>query len=440
MKEVKKYPTRPLESWAKMKELRSDHFWHTWQAHDKGELVVMGQPTLDAILSGFGNVATPAYDPNFNRVLLDPNRITHYQETMDVKGYGDGLCVAMRMQLGAMFEDKNITSPEGKVVKPDFIFQWHLCHPLAKVAQIAGEYMGVPYFLVDSPPRNAPGWKEWFVAQMQNFIEWAEKITGRKYDDEKLVEATKNEWEMMVTFARMNEFTQAIPTPLDGRHMQSLRMPTVTYRFKKEGVAYAHMLYDEVKQRVADGISARGYEGMRLFGGAVGGRGEGGRGFNEKYGVVSVPGPALAFSAWTTKDDGTWYVPTTPKERGIEIRTREDALGAEAELWLGGGRVDNAHMIIENIMPKAAVKEVEQWHIDAVIMGVEPSTEAACGAGALERYLALKEAGVPILFLEGAGGFMGRVPTVAENNRRREQVTVFFESLGMSGAEMEESW
>jgi predicted TIM-barrel fold metal-dependent hydrolase len=97
-------------------------------------------------------------------------------------------------------------------------------------------------------------------------------------------------------------------------------------------------------------------------------------------------------------------------------------------------------MIIENIQPQAAVKEVEQWHIDAVIMGVETSTEAACGAGAIERYLALKEHGVPILFLEGAGGFMGRVPTQAEISRRREQVATFFESLGMSGAEMEEIW
>ncbi len=44
MKEVKKYPTRAIESWVKMKELRTDHFWHIWKAHDKGELVVMGQP------------------------------------------------------------------------------------------------------------------------------------------------------------------------------------------------------------------------------------------------------------------------------------------------------------------------------------------------------------------------------------------------------------
>ena len=146
--------------------------------------------------------------PIFNRVLRDISRVIALQETMDARDYGNELCSAMRMQLGAMYEGTNIRSPEGKIVKPDFIFQWHLCHPLAKCAQIAGEYMDVPFFLVDSPPKNAPGWKQWFVDQMQEFIEWAEKLTGRTYDDERLVEATKNEWEMMVTFARMNEFSR----------------------------------------------------------------------------------------------------------------------------------------------------------------------------------------------------------------------------------------
>jgi benzoyl-CoA reductase subunit B len=428
MREIKKYPTRPLEAWTKMKELRSDHFWHTWKAHDEGELVVMGQPTLDAILAGFGNVATPAYDPNFNRTLRDVSKVLDLQETMDVKEYGNELCSAMRMQLGGMYQGTNIKSPEGKIVKPDFIFQWHLCHPLAKCAQIAGEYMGVPYFLIDSPPRNAPGWKEWFVAQMQDFIEWAEKLTGRKYDDEKLIEATKNEWEAMVTFARMNEFTQVIPTPIDGRHMQSLRMPTVTLRFTKEGVDYCHMLYDEVKQRVADGISARGFEGMRLQGSIGTMFNQKLSRFPERYGATNVPGPTLAFSAWTTTDDGTWYVPQTPMERGIEIRTREDALGAEAELWLGGGRLDNAHLIMDFMESKAHVKEAEQWHIDAVIMGMDHSIEAACGgSGRLERKLALEEAGIPVLFYNASLAD----PRFYEESAVIEQAQAFFESLGM---------
>jgi len=78
---------------------------------------------------------------------------------MDVKDMVMDYGHAMRMQLGAMFKDTNIKSPEGKIVKPDFIFsgiyvtRW-------RNGSDCREYMGVPYFLVDSPPRNAPGWKE----------------------------------------------------------------------------------------------------------------------------------------------------------------------------------------------------------------------------------------------------------------------------------------
>ncbi len=428
MKEVKKYPTRPIESWAKMKELRTDHFWHTWKAHDKGELVVMGQPTLDAVLAGFGAVATPAYDPNFNRVLRDVERVQHLQEIMDAQGYGNELCHAMRLQLGGMFEGTNIRSPMNKVIKPDFVFQWFMCAPLAKCAQIAGEHMGVPYFLIDSPPFNAPGWKESFVGQLQEFIEWAEKITGREYDDEKLIEATKNEWKSMVAFGRMNEYTQTIPTPIDGRHIQSLRMPTVTIRYKKECVDYCEMLQEEVKQRAKDGISARGFEGMRMRGGI-------GTMFNQRmnryaemYGGITVPGPQGAFAAWTTREDGSWFVPKTPMEKGIEIRTREDALNAEADLWQGGGREGGGALrIIENLVPKIVVQEAKQWHIDAVIIGEQRSTEAACGGAPIETKRALEEAGIPVMTYDTSMCD----PRYYDESRAVEQVTTFFESLGM---------
>ncbi len=432
MKEVKKYPTRPIESWAKMKELRTDHFWHTWKAHDKGELVVMGQPTLDAVLAGFGNVSTPAYDPNFNRVLRDVEKTQHLQEIMDAQGYGAELCHAMRLQLGGMFEGTNIRSPQGKVVKPDFIFQWHLCAPLAKCAQIAGEHMGIPFFLIDSPLSNAPGWKESFIDQMLEFIEWAEKLSGRRYDDEKLIEATKYEWESMVTFARMNELCQAIPTPLDSRHLQSLRMPTVTLRYKKEGVEYCHMLYDEVKERVKDGISARGFEGMRLQGNITSNNIMGNffnqrvNRFPEMYGAIAVPGPVTAFAAWSLRDDGTWYAPQTPMEKGIEIRTREDALAAEADLWLGT-RMDRPQMISLSAHPKAVVQEVKQWHIDAVIMSIMRSMEAACMAAPMESRLALQKEGIPVLVLENSMCD----PRFFDEPRVREQSSTFFESLGM---------
>ncbi len=428
-KEVKKYPTRPLESWTKMKELRTDHFWHIWKAHDKGDLVVMGQPTLDAILAGFGNVATPGYDPNFNRVLRDVEQVQHLQEIMDAQGYGNELCHAMRMQLGGMFEGTSIRSPSNKVIKPDFIFQWHMCSPLAKCAQIAGEHMGVPFFLVDSPPSTAPGWREAFVSQLQEFIEWGEKLTGRRYDDEKLIEATKNEWESMVTFARMNEYTQTIPSPLDGRHMQSLRMPMVAIRCKKECVEYTHILHDEVKERAKDGISARGFEGMRVQGAVGTFFNQRLNRFPEMYGAIVVPGPVGAFSAWSTHEDGSWYVPQTPMERGINIRTREDALNAEADLWQGGGSRagSGALKILLNNVPKIVVQEVKQWHIDAVFLTIWRSVEAACAAGPVEAKMALQKAGVPVMVYESSM----TDPRFYDESRARQQVTTFFESLGM---------
>ncbi len=428
MKEIKKYPTRAIKSWARMKELRTDHFWHTWKAHDRGNLVVMGQPTLDAVLAGFGNVATPGYDPNFNRVLRNVDKILEYQEVVDAQGYGHELCSAMRVQLGGMFLGTNVRSPEGKVVKPDFIFQWHNCAPLAKCAQIAGEHMGVPYFLVDAPPTNIPGWKEWFILQMQEFIEWAEKLTGREYDDEALIESVKNEWECRVTFAKIGQLTSVIPAPIDSRHMQSLRMPSISYGYKKEGVEYAHMLLDEVELRVKDGISARGFEGMRMLGRISTMFNVRLSRFPERYGVISIPGPRGAFDVWKIMEDGTWTIPQTPMAQGINIRTREDALGWGAELWLGEG----SRQLLTQLQPQAAISEIKQWQADGVLLWRDHSTEAACGspsgAGVLEIKLAMDKAGIPAFFYESSRAD----PRYFDEAKVLEQATFFFENtLGL---------
>ncbi len=289
----------------------------------------------------------------------------------------------------------------------------------------------MPFFLVDSPPSNVKGWKEAFVAQIQDFIEWAEKLTGRRYDDEKLIEATKNEWESMATFAKVCELTQATPTPLDARHTQSLRMPTVAIRPEKKCVDYCHMLLDETKERVKDGISARGYEGIRLQGSIGNFFNQRLNRFPESYGAITIPGPVGAFAVWSTHEDGTWYVPKTPMERNIQIRTREDALAAEAELWQGGraagGIESTALRILLGVVPQIDVQEVKQWHIDAVISPIWRSMEAACQNGTLERVLAVRNMGVPVMAYENSLCD----PRFYDEARVREQAITFFESLGM---------
>ena len=49
------YKTKPIECWAKMKELRRSRFRNTWEAQDRGDIVVMGMPMISqAIPCGIG--------------------------------------------------------------------------------------------------------------------------------------------------------------------------------------------------------------------------------------------------------------------------------------------------------------------------------------------------------------------------------------------------
>jgi benzoyl-CoA reductase/2-hydroxyglutaryl-CoA dehydratase subunit BcrC/BadD/HgdB len=88
-----------------------------------------------------------------------------------------------------------------------------------------------------------------------------------------------------------------------------------------------------------------------------------------------------------------------------------------------------------NIVPQVVVQLVKQWHIDAVIMGHNRSTEAACGGGPLETKRALQEAGIPVMMYETSMCD----PRYYDEAKAVEQVTTFFESLEMKIIEQEAS-
>ena len=54
------YETRPLECWAKMKELKRKYFRHKWQCKERGGTVMFGGGMINfcALLSGLGDAVS----------------------------------------------------------------------------------------------------------------------------------------------------------------------------------------------------------------------------------------------------------------------------------------------------------------------------------------------------------------------------------------------
>ncbi len=401
MGNYKRYETRPLDCWVKMKELRRQRFRHTWTAQAKGELAIIG--TVEWFMSlcaGLGDFANPSYGPYTTGIMRSIPDTIKCLERVDAAGYRRDLCAPMRINMGQLFMGMVDKTPDGKPFKPDLIFQPNFCFYMPKTGQMFAKHFNIPFFTLDVPHIDTEHNRNYLISQMNDAIEWMEKSTGRRYDDEKLIEATQNEWDSTVFWTKTCLLNQAIPAPLNFRQLWSLRLPLRTFRHKRECLEFYKILYDEMKQRVKDGISAQGIEVMRLLQESI-------PPFYDhdllhmadKYGAVFVGGEMIFVSqgCWHILDDRSWVAPPTIEERGIPLKTRNDALDALAELylvysppitWVGFGD-----------RTKDWVKRVEDYQASGVVVNLDPSCRVS-SAGTEEGILALKKAGVPVCVYE----------------------------------------
>lgn len=338
--DTRKYETRPLQCWNKAKELRYNFFKEFSTGRKQGKIVSLGGTLwCDCLLHGIGDVIHLGGEVYGAAVGSDPPFAQACAEAVEAKGYSRDLCAWTKSYWGSVLLDRYYFG--GTFPRPDFVITRHICDSHAKWFQTIAEHYDVPFFAMEMPVGNQCDERqdervEYAVAQMQEAIEWLEKTTGRKFDDERFIEAVYNEWESGRTWAEVCALNKAIPAPLDLKSIYSLFVIAAQARHRKETVEFNYILRDEVKERVQKGIAAIPAERCRLvtdvpppfyFLGIYR--------HAENYGAVFV-GSEYTFclaGSWEVRDDGHWSPAKSLKEMGIEMKTREDALGVMARWW-----------------------------------------------------------------------------------------------------------
>ena len=332
----------------------------------------------------------------------------------------------------------------GPFPKPDFLWQFHICCSHGKWYQEASKLEGgVPYYCTEwntgpyyqwdeTIGQFQPDPKEYYITymvdQMQEGIEWLEKVTGRTYDDEKLIQAVYNSCETTSLWAQICTLNKAIPAPLDEKSMFSFYVFAALQKSKKEFVEFYRELKDEVQDRVDRGIAALGNERARIMTDI-----QPPWGFLkifrylEEFGCVSI-GSFYSFTlmgAWQIEKDGTLKGKDTPQSKGIKIKDREQALRIIADWNLGSfmGSLFTTHKVKSDFMIKIA----NQWHCNGAIMHYNRGCEGLT-LGVAENRLALAEAGIPVTSYEGNMGDE-REFDLADTE---ERINAFMESLGLS--------
>jgi len=403
------WETRPLKSWEKAKEIRKNYYLDYAKAHEKGGIRWAGGAwTFGAIPDGLGNdVYSITSEPYAASIAANKEFSRRCLEATERAGYARDLCSYMRNYWGSILLNEYLWG--GPYPKPDFIWQDHICCSHAKWYQVVCDLEpGIPSFCIDvaaGPYQKITKNKiDYIVGQMHDGIDWLEKVTGRKYDDEKLIEAVYNECRATATWAEICSYNKTIPAPLEEKTMYSLYVLGTLMKHSKIVADFYEELRDEVKDRAEKKIAAIPNERCRLMSDT-----QPPWGFLnlfrhlEEYGAVSI-GSLYTFGLigmWEVKPDGTWGPRTTPQEQGIKIKDRDHALRVLAD-W-NMSKPEWQHFYSPHIKTDMMVRIAREWSLNGVMLHYNRGCEGLT-VGIAENRLGLIEAGFPVMTFEGNMG------------------------------------
>ncbi len=426
------YPSEPLKCWKKAKELREQYYINFAKAKEKGGLRWSGSAwALDAIPAGLGtDVYSLTGEPYGATIAVDKKFNKECQDAAESYGFARDLCAYMRTYWGSIILNKFPFG--GEFPKPDFNFQSQICCSHAKWYQAASTLEhDTPSFFIDvsvgAYKDLTPERLDYVTNQGLEACEWLEKTTGRKFDDELFIEAVKNEMRSTSLWAAICVENKAVPAPLDEKTMYSLYVLATLSKSSKWCADFYQECLDEVKDRVKRGIAAVPNERCRVMSDT-----QPPWGFLkvfrylEEYGAVSI-GSLYTFGLegiWETKPDGTWGPRTLPWEKGIEMRTREEAMRLYCDWNLSKPQWQHFYdPRIKTEMMKTIVKE---WKVDGVMLHLNRGCEGL-SIGIMENRLGLAAAGIPVMTFEGNMGDEREFDLVRTQNR----VDSFMETLGL---------
>lgn len=427
------YETRPIESWAKMKEVSRNIMRELWATKKRGDVLYHGgYASLVSLPAGLGNVGAFGWGPKMAAIMGDPDLARRCNEATESKGLGPDCCATLRVNYGSALVGIHNLAPSGEKLQPDFAWDVQQCEAQAKTAQYFAEFYKVPLFVIDAPKlpqtHDMKAGIKYLVAQMYQFIEWMQKVTKREYNDELLVEAAKREWMTSIEWSKLCELQKAIPAPLDHRLLNSLSALLTTSKHREGVPELVAEIVAETRYRVRDKIAAMPYERCRLLH-------EGQPPYfypplmkiPREYGATFI-GSRMLFAfqgAWEIREDFSWNPARTPKELGLDIKNRDSALHALAELYLV-----YSQMIIQHLQFYKGIRTIQvarDWHADGVVLHLNRGCKGGA-AGNIKNRLELQQAGIPCMCYEGSHAD----PRDFTETQVVDRIEAFLESMGLT--------
>lgn len=273
MSEERKAVIKKIESAGQMRKIMADYFYELNQASKEGSPKVAWCTSVGPaeLLLSLGFLVH--YPENHGAMLGATRTANDYIPVANAIGYSPDICSYLTSDVGSFIKKETPLSRayegiEG-VPKPDaLVYNTNQCRDVQDWFQWYGRELKVPAIGI-STYRNIGNITEphleSIVLQIKGLIPMLEKISGNKFDIDRLREVLALSKECTLMWKKVLEDNIAVPAPMsffDGTiHMG----PAVVLRGTPQAVDYYKVLHKELKERIAGKDGAVEGEKFRIY-------------------------------------------------------------------------------------------------------------------------------------------------------------------------------
>jgi len=381
------------------------------------EAPARGEPVAYLFISG--NIAELLSNFGFHLVYPEVNALQCGIKKMagefilkaEEMGYSPDVCGYVKNDIGMLHEGNR--SPMGNLPPPSLLVcNYSGCRTYVKWFEALAEFYHAPLFMLDVPYRRddaiEAGDLKYVLGQFDELIQCCEKLTGRRFDPDRLRADLTRSAEAESYWVKILESSRRIPSPIDAYFEAVFYMaPLYVMRGSEDCLRYYREAWLEVEERIAHGVGPVAEERFRVVV-------EGPppwphfRAFWEMFKSWGVVAVASTYSkVGGLYDQGVRHDPARPLESMAEY-----CMNCYTN-WHLGLRRDLIH------------RYCRDYHADGLVIHSVKSCRSFSVGQADTREVFSKELGIPTLFIESDLAD----PRYFSAAQLRNRIDAFFEGL-----------
>ena len=219
----------------------------------------------------------PIVMPEINSLQTAVRRVAHeYLNQAEDYGYSPDICGYVKADVAVQL--KHGEHPMGRIPPPSLAVLTNACNTYIKWAEIWERMYHIPIFTLDIPGTRAAGKQTWpgepdfendcryVLAQIKELIVACERVTGKKFDIDRLRENLGHANVMNRGWRRVLELNQSVPSVFNALTDGTIYLGVSNgFRGTPEGAKYFADLVEEMEFKASQSIGTMTDEKYRLL-------------------------------------------------------------------------------------------------------------------------------------------------------------------------------